>query len=327
MPTLKLRYNFVYVRGSVNHQFLRFANGVIKGSSDSPHPDDGKAFGTSQDDAPTIISGSYPTNLNAGNYKITGCSWTCQGTNDSYSSTATLTIKNDSFTGPTVVVPKRVSSSTAHTGIFTATSSASSLPSITCLNPDNMKKMYFYCQITDEYFSMNASVDASVVLTITYEYLSDVPNAYINGNQIIGTFMNPSSWQTFTDNIATLSWTAATHSEGSIITYHIINNSTINGTTIGEVATTTELSYTIPKAKLKEWGKKHKSVFLIVPSTTNITGWYTSATPVVNFIYKGQPTMKYYDGSAWRTGEVYYYDGYSWKPAEELKTYDGSKWG
>lgn len=194
MPTLKLRYNFVYVSGSSTHQFLRFANSVIKGTSDSPHPDNGKAFGISQDDTPTIISGSYPTNLNAGNYKITGCSWTCQGTNGSYSSTATLTIKNDSFTGPTIVVPKRVSSSTAHTGIFTATSSADSLPSITCLNPDNMKKMRFYCQITGEYFSMNASVDASVVLTITYEYLSDVPKVYINGNQITGTFMNPSSW-------------------------------------------------------------------------------------------------------------------------------------
>lgn len=327
MATLKLRYNFVYVRDSSTHRFLRFVNNVIKGTSDSPHPDNGEAFGMSQDDAPTIISGSYPTNLNAGNYKITSCSWTCQGTNGSYSSTATLTIKNDSFTGPTVVVPKRVSSSTAHTGIFTATSSADSLPSITCLNPDNMKKMRFYCQITGEYFSMNASVDASVVLTITYEYLSDVPKAYINGNQITGTFMNPSSWQTFTGNKVTLSWTAATHSEGSTITYNIYNNSSINGTTIGKIASTTSLSYTIPKAKLKEWGKKHKSIFDIVPSTANVSGWNTETTPIVNFIYKGQPTMKYYDGSAWKTGEVHYYDGSSWKPAEELKTYDGSKWG
>ena len=143
---------------------------------------------------------------------------------------------------------------------------------------------------------MNASVDASVVLTITYEYLSDVPKAYINGNQITGTFINPSSWQTFTDNTATLSWTAATHSEGSIITYHIINNSTINGTIIGEVATTTGLSYTIPKAKLKEWGKKHKSVFLIGPSTADRTGGCTSTTPVADFTYRGQPAMKYYDG-------------------------------
>lgn len=325
MPTLKLRYNFVYVRGSTSHRFLRFANNVIKGTSDSPHPANGEAFGTSQDDAPTIVSGSYPTNLNAGNYKITGCSWTCQGTNGSYS-TATLTIKNDSFTGPTVVVPKRTSSG-ALTGIFTATSDASSLPDTTCLDPDNMKKMYFYCQITGEYFSMNASADASVVLTITYEYLSDVPKAYINGNQITGTFIKPSSWQTFTDNKVTLSWTAATHSEGSTITYHILNNSSVNGAVIGEIASTTGLSYTIPKAKLKEWGKQHKSSFTILPSTASISEYYTETTPVVLFIYKGQPTMKYYDGSAWKTGEVYYYDGSSWKPAGELKTYDGSKWG
>lgn len=334
MATLKLRYNFVYVRGSTNFRYLRFVRGIITPPSGESHPAQPNSstgwkgeYGTSQDDEPTILSGAFPTNLLAGNYKITGCSWTCQGFNNDYSTKPVLTIKNDVFTSPPITVPLRTDSGTAHTGVFTGTSDSSNMPNVNCLNKEAMKKMNFYCNNGNSYFSMNASVDASVVLTITYEYLSDVPKAYINGNQITGTFMNPSSWQTFTGNKVTLSWTAATHSEGSTITYNIYNNSSVNGTTIGKFASTTSLSYTIPKAKLKEWGKKHKSIFYIIPSTTNVSGWYTSTTPIVNFIYKGQPTMKYYDGSAWKTGEVYYYDGSSWKPAEELKTYDGSKWG
>lgn len=327
MPILRLRYNFVYIGGSVTYKYLRFVNGIITPPAGDRHPAAGQAYGESQDNEPTVLIGNFPTNLELGNYQITGCSWTCQGFNNDSSRTPVLTIKNDVFTSPPIIVPVKTSSGTDHTGVFTGTSDSTNMPNISCLNKDSMKKMKFYCSNGSSYFSMNASVSASVVLTITYEHLSDVPTAYINGNQITGTFLNPPSWQTFTDDTATLSWAAATYSEGSTITYHIINNSAVNEIVIGEIASTTELSYTIPKAKLKEWGNKHKSVFLIVPSTTNITGQYTSTTPVVNFIYKGQPTIKYYDGSAWKTGGVYYYDGSTWKPAEELKIYDGTKWG
>lgn len=147
-----------------------------------------------------------------------------------------------------------------------------------------------------------SAVSLTVVATSTGADNSSASNAV--SFTYSPTLSNPSNLKinnatSYTGQSATLTWTAATLSNGGAVTYSIRKDGT-------EFATATTNSYTITEATAKSWGASAVSLTVVAKGA----GKTSSATSAVTFTYKpAYKTVKYYNGSQWIECIMYQYNG------------------
>ena len=171
--------------------------------------------------------------------------------------------------------------------------------------PESTAKSYTSA-VTITVVATGGGATSNATNSVTYTY-----SPSINGP----TNLRINNATSYTGQTASLTWSAASISNGQAITYSIRKNNV-------EFATTTSTSYTVPSSVTSTWGSNAVTITVVA-----ISGNLTSASSnSVTYTYAaGYKTVKYHNGTAWVECIAYYHDGTRWVKCD-LYYHNGTKW-